>query len=80
LNCDSVVRQVSSYIDGDVDATLRVEIEVHLQGCRHCLVFVDQVKQTVELFCDEAAVDLPDEIRTRLYAALQKKLGAEQTP
>jgi hypothetical protein len=37
-------------------------------------VVVDQVKKTVELFCDAEPVDLPNDVRSRLYEALEIKL------
>jgi anti-sigma factor RsiW len=67
---------MSNYIDGDVDAGLRHDLEMHLQGCHHCTVVLNQVKKTVDLFCDAEPVDLPSEVRARLYEALQRKLGA----
>lgn len=75
MNCEGVTRELSNYIDGDVDATLRRELDEHLQGCQHCTVVLNQVKHTVELFCDAEPVELPADVRTRLYTALQTKLG-----
>jgi len=77
LNCESVTREMSNYIDGDMDAVLRLELEVHLQCCRHCTVVLNQVKMTVELFCDAEPVDLPNDVRSRLYEALKNKLPAK---
>ena len=77
MNCERVTREVSNYIDGELDASVRVEIELHLQGCEHCTVVVNQVKKTVELFCDEEPVELPGDVRTRLYDALRQKLRAK---
>jgi anti-sigma factor RsiW len=77
LNCDGVTRELSNYLDGEIDAVVRVEFEVHLQGCQHCTVVVDQVKKTVELFCDTEPIDLPQDVRARLYEALQSKLGTK---
>ena len=74
MNCESVTRELSNYLDGDVDAGLRHELEHHLSGCQHCTVVLNQVKMTVDLFCDAEPVDLPNEVRSRLYAALQTKL------
>lgn len=74
MNCNGVRREISNYIDGDIDATVRLDFELHLQGCRHCTVVVDQVKKTVELFCDAEPVDLPNDVRSRLYEALEIKL------
>ena len=75
MNCEGVTRELSNYIDGEVDAALRQELEQHLCGCSHCTVVLNQVKMTVELFCDAEPVDLPTDVRSRLYAALQNRLG-----
>lgn len=75
MNCKGVTRELSNYIDGEIDAVLRQELEQHLHGCRHCTVVLNQVKMTVELFCDTEPVDLPSDVRSRLYQALQTKLG-----
>ena len=75
MNCEGVTRELSNYLDGEVDAALRQELEQHLGCCSHCTVVLNQVKMTVELFCDAEPVDLPSDVRSRLYAALQNKLG-----
>jgi anti-sigma factor RsiW len=69
------MREISNYIDGELDASLRQELQQHLQGCLQCTVVLSQIKRTVEVFCDAEPVDLPADVRTRLYDALQKKLG-----
>ena len=76
MNCEAVMREISNYIDRAVDAGLRQELEHHLEGCQHCTVVLSQINKTVSVFCDEEPVDLPADVRTRLYDALQKKLGA----
>lgn len=76
MNCQAVTRELSNYIDNELDASLRAELEEHLQGCTHCTVVLSQVKHTVEVFCDAEPVDLPPDTRHRLYEALQKKLNA----
>ena len=40
VNCEEVWREVSNYLDGDVDPTLRVAIEEHVRGCKHCTAVV----------------------------------------
>jgi anti-sigma factor RsiW len=75
LNCEAVARELSNYIDGEVNAALRQDLEIHLQGCEHCTVVMNQVKMTVDLFCDAEPVELPSDVRSRLYEALQAKLG-----
>ena len=75
MNCKVVIREISNYIDGDLSVTLRQELEIHLHNCEHCTVVLKQVEMTVELFCDAEPVDLPADVRARLYEALRAKLA-----
>ena len=57
MNCDRVILEISNYIDGDVDVTMKREIELHLEHCRDCTMVVIQTKLTVEVFCDSQVVE-----------------------
>ena len=74
MNCKGVVREISNYIDGDLDAAMNQELEGHLRDCEECAVVVNQTKMTVDVFCDSEAVELPTDVRSRLHEALQRKL------
>jgi anti-sigma factor RsiW len=74
LNCNSVIHEISNYIDGDLDAAMKQEIERHLVACQECTVILNQTKLTVEIFCDSQLVDLPPEVRARLHDALHGKI------
>ena len=75
MNCAGLIRRVSSYIDGDLEATIIEEIELHLKTCRDCTVLVQQTKLTVKLYCDSDLVDYPVEVKARLHETLRRKLG-----
>jgi anti-sigma factor RsiW len=74
LNCNGVIRRVSSYIDGELAATVVEEIELHLKECRHCTILVQQTKLTVHLYYDSDLVDLPAEVQSRLHETLRRKM------
>jgi anti-sigma factor RsiW len=74
MNCEGVYRRVSSYIDGELTATLVEEIELHMKGCRECAVFVTQTKLTVSWYHDSDLVDYPGEVQARLHETLRKKM------
>jgi anti-sigma factor RsiW len=75
LNCDGVVRSVSSYIDGELELAIRKEFDMHLRGCNGCAIFVQQTKFTVKIFHDADLADLPAEARSRLHQKLRQKIG-----
>ena len=74
MNCKGVIRELSSYIDGDLDLTMKQELEKHLGHCEDCMMIVDQTKKTVEIFCDSEPVALPSDVHTRLHEALRRRM------
>ena len=74
MNCEGVFRRVSRYIDGDLEATVVEEIELHLKTCRDCTILVQQTKLTVKLYCDSDLVDFPVEVQARLRETLRRKI------
>jgi hypothetical protein len=71
LNCQDVLDQLSEYLEADVAAELRSQIEVHLNGCRHCLLEVDTLRTTIQLFRVDDPVGIPIHLSERLTTALQ---------
>jgi anti-sigma factor RsiW len=69
-----VVREISNYIDGDLDAATKQEIESHLGRCEDCKLVVNQTRMTVDIFCDAKPVELPEQVRARLHEALRRKM------
>jgi len=74
LNCNGVIREISNYIDGELELPAKQELERHLQDCEDCKMVVDQTKLTVEIFCDAKPVELPADVKARLHDALHRKL------
>jgi len=79
LNCKGVIRELSNYIDGDLDPGLKTELERHLNHCEDCTMIVDQTKKSIEILCDSKPVELPSDVRSRLHAALRQKIGPGKT-
>ncbi len=75
MNCKRVIRELSNYIDGELEASVKQELEHHLGQCEDCTLVVDQTKKTVQIFCDSEPVELPSDVRTRLHAALRRKMN-----
>jgi len=74
LNCRGVIRELSDYLDGELDASARAELERHLERCEDCRLVVDTTRKTVQIFCNSEPVPLPSDVRDRLHAALEKRL------
>ncbi|HXN52878.1 MAG TPA: zf-HC2 domain-containing protein [Candidatus Acidoferrum sp.] len=78
MNCEGVFRRVSSYIDGDLEATVVEEIELHLKQCRDCTILVQQTRLTIHLYYDSDLVDFPVEVQARLHETLRRKIRRER--
>jgi hypothetical protein len=78
LNCNGVIRRVSSYIDGELGATVVEEIELHLKQCRDCTIVVQQTRLTVHLYYDSDLVDFPADVRARLHETLRRKIREQR--
>ena len=74
MNCKGVIREISNYIDGELDLPVRQELERHLEHCEDCKMVVDQTRLTVDVFCDSKPVELPADVKFRLHDALRRKL------
>jgi len=78
LNCNGVIRHVSSYIDGELEATVVEEIELHLKECEDCTILVQQTRLTVHLYYDSDLVDFPVDVQARLHETLRRKIREER--
>ena len=74
MNCTNAIHEISSYIDGELEAAVRIELEEHLRECEGCAIIVRQTQLTVQIFCDDKPVELPKEVRSRLHETLKRKL------
>ena len=79
LNCEHVWREISSYIENDMDPELRARIEDHLAHCRHCAAVLDSTRNILYLIADERTFELPAGFSERLHSRIRREL-AENGP
>jgi hypothetical protein len=53
MDCDKVVRDLSNYIEGQLEPPLRAEIERHLRRCSYCAILIDSTRKLLYLVGDE---------------------------
>ncbi len=75
MNCEGVIHELSNFIDGELDAAMRLELERHLSDCEDCRLVIVQTKKTIEIFCGCEEVEFPADVRTQLHEAIRRKLG-----
>jgi anti-sigma factor RsiW len=70
--CKQLLGSISEYIDGELQAELCAVLEAHLEDCDNCRIVVNTLRKTVELYKETTSeVDLPGEVRERLFLKLQ---------
>jgi anti-sigma factor RsiW len=76
LNCRDAINEISNFIDGDLGAALKRELEHHFAECEECRLVVVQTQKTIEIFVESESKphDLPLDVQTRLHDRLRKKL------
>ena len=74
MKCKDVIREISEYLDGQLDATMLAELERHLGHCEDCKLIVDTTRKTIEVFCNSQPAPLDSSVRQRLHSALQQRL------
>jgi predicted anti-sigma-YlaC factor YlaD len=73
ISCLDVIRELSSYIDQDVEPQLRADIEAHLPNCAHCTAIYDGLRNTITLISDGRSFELPAGFSDRLRQKLTHK-------
>ena len=73
MNCKKVILELTSYLDGVLDSTMRIDLEQHLSGCTDCRLVVDTCRKTIQIFCNSEPVPLPEDVRKRLHTALLER-------
>ena len=81
LSCKDFLRELSDFLDDAVDPKLKEDLKVHLKNCPNCWVVADTTKKTVEIFHGTSpdARPVPEGIRSRVLAALQRKMAARKS-
>ncbi|HYL69139.1 MAG TPA: zf-HC2 domain-containing protein [Candidatus Limnocylindria bacterium] len=74
MNCRSIVKELSNYLDEALDTTLKDSIEKHLEHCDDCRLVVDTTKKTIQIYCNSEPAPLPEDTKLRLREALLQRL------
>lgn len=74
LSCHEVWKEISNYLDGDVDPALRKDLEDHFAQCRNCTAVLDGTHNVIVLMADERAFSVPVGYSERLTARLRQEI------
>ena len=61
ISCADFMAEIGNYLEEDVAAEVRAQLEQHLAHCQTCTVLVDSTRKTVKIVTDSGAFDLPEQ-------------------
>jgi hypothetical protein len=75
-NCEHVWREVSNYLEGDLNPAFRAEMDEHVKQCPNCRAVLEGTRNIVQLYGDERLFEVPLGFSWRLRHRLA---GAQST-
>jgi anti-sigma factor RsiW len=79
IDCEEVWRQISNYVDDEVDPGLRAIMASHFKDCAHCSAILDGTQNVVKLVGDGRAFEFPARAGQRFYKKLNDHLAARRS-
>jgi len=74
VRCEDVWREISNYVEGDLDPALKRAMEEHFAECPHCESVRDGMRNVIELYGDKTMFTLPASFHPRLHGRLADRI------
>lgn len=66
INCEEVIRELFSYLDGEVSPETRNAFDHHIEGCRSCFSRAEFERRLRQRINETVEPEVPDELRNRI--------------
>jgi hypothetical protein len=77
VNCEEVWREISNYIDGDVEVNFAAAMKEHFGTCKRCASLLAGMQNVIRLYRDERMFEVPAGFSHRLQKRLATSLSPE---
>ena len=78
IDCEEVWRQISNYLEDEVNPELRAIMASHFKDCAHCSAVLDGTRNVVQLVGDGRAFEIPASASEKFYKKLNDHLATRQ--
>ena len=75
VNCEEVWREISNYLEDEIDPGLRTAMDEHIRGCKRCTAVLEGTRNVVQLYGDERMVEVPLGYSYRLRRRLEENMN-----
>lgn len=78
ISCKDFLFELNEYLDDSVDPATKAHWQKHVNECPNCFVLVDTTRRTLQVFKGDQPQELPEDVKSRLWGALEKKMAARK--
>ena len=78
LTCKQFLEELNDYLDPSIDPETKRHLEAHVSECPNCFVIVDTTVKTLRVFRGMEPQAIPEDLKNRLWAALERKMAAKK--
>jgi len=75
LTCKQFLQELNDYLDPNIDAEMKNHLNAHVTQCPNCFVIVDTTMKTLQVFKGVEPQTIPDDVKARLWKALDRKMA-----
>jgi predicted anti-sigma-YlaC factor YlaD len=74
FSCEDVLAGLSDYMEEELTAAIRKQIEEHMVHCRSCRAVYDSTRKTLRIVTDTGAFELSEEVSARIAKNIRAKI------
>jgi len=74
VSCGAVWREISNYLEDDMDPGLRSAMEEHFRSCQHCTAVLEGTRNVIRLYGDDRMFELPSGFSRRMERWLTRNV------
>jgi anti-sigma factor (TIGR02949 family) len=78
LTCKDFLRELSEFLDENLDAEVRAKLERHMTECPNCWVIADTTRKTIRIYKGVDPHPIPRDVEERLMQAIERKMASRQ--
>ncbi len=78
IKCEEVWRDISNYVEGELEPARRAAFEEHFATCRQCASVVHGTQNVVALYGDKRLFGLPSGFSERLEGRIQRQIASQR--
>jgi anti-sigma factor (TIGR02949 family) len=78
LTCKDFLRELSEFLDENLDAEVRAKLERHITECPNCWVIADTTRKTIQIYKGMDPYPVPKDVEERLMQAIERKMASKR--